>query len=179
MENIQTEVLLKKLAKWIVDERNYKYHKGRKYVKAEKKRIEDELTSRGLEKWYIYEEAEKIIEASRHEEPEDDWIMPSKKNLKSRIMYIEYKGGGILGHGRIGRVYFSKSGKSLYYRNQRFASLKGSGFKSNYYDVDTGEEYWISGPRKDQNDKLYGGNKGVEIDDDVREEYYQIINRSK
>ena len=175
MENIQTEILLENLAECVEDEQNSKYNKGRRYVKAEKRRIEYELISRGLEKWYIYEKAEKITEASRHEEPEDDWIMPSKKNLKSRIMYIEYKGGGILGHGRIGRVYFSKSGKSLYYRNQRFASLKGRGFKSNYYDVDTGEEYWISGFKKNQNDRLYGGNKGVEIDDDVREEYLSMI----
>lgn len=31
--------------------------------------------------------------------------------------------------------------------------------------------YWISGPRKDRNDRLYGGSRGVEIDDDVKEEY--------
>jgi len=103
------------------------------------------------------------------------WIIPSKKNLKSRIMYIENKSGGLEGDARIGRVYFSKSGKSLYYKDKRFQSLKGMGFKSNYYDVDTGEEYWISGPRKDQNDRLYGGNKGVIIDEDVRDEYLAII----
>ncbi len=175
MKNTQTETLLEKLAECIEDEQNYKYNKGHRHVKAEKRRIEYELINRGLEKWYIYEEAEKIIETSQREEPKDDWIMPSKKNLKSRIMYIEYKGGNILGNGRIGRVYFSKSGKSLYYGNQRFSSLKGSGFKSNYYDVDTGEEYWISGFKKNQNDKLYGGNKGVKIDDDVREEYLSLI----
>jgi len=60
------------------------------------------------------------------------WVMPSRKNLRSRIMYIENKGGGLEGDARIGRVYFSKSGKSLYYKDKRFQSLKGMGFKSNY-----------------------------------------------
>jgi hypothetical protein len=67
----------------------------------------------------------------------------------------------------------------LYYRDQRFRSLKGSGFKANYYDVDTGDEYWISGPRKDRNDRLYGGQLGVVIDDDAIDEYEKMINGSK
>lgn len=94
---------------------------------------------------------------------------------KSRIMYIENKSGGLEGDARIGRVYFSKTGKTLYYKGRKFKSLKGMGFKSNYYDVDTGDEFWISGPRKDKNDRLYGGNKGVTIDDDVLVEYKELI----
>ena len=95
---------------------------------------------------------------------------------RSRIMYVEDKTSGLLGPGRIGRVYQSKTGKTLYYRGLRFRSLKGQGFKSNYYEIETGGEFWISGPRKDQNDRLYGGNKGVIIDDDIREEYLSMIN---
>ncbi len=117
--------------------------------------------------------------SEQEQQTPDGWIIPSKKNLKSRIMYIENKGGGLEGDARIGRVYFSKSGKSLYYKDKRFQSLKGMGFKANYYDVDTGEHYWISGPRKDQNDRLYGGNKGVVIDEDVRDEYFVMIGKTK
>lgn len=108
-----------------------------------------------------------------------DRIPTDMTKCKSRIMYIENKSGGIEGPARIGRVYFSKTGKTLYYRNQRFRSLKGSGFKANYYDVDTGDEYWISGPRKDRNDRLYGGQLGVVIDDDAIDEYEQLINGSE
>lgn len=178
MKNIPTETLLENFAQCVDDEENSKYNKNRRYLNAKKRRIEYELQSRGFEKWQILEKADEIIKECESEavESNDDWIMPLKKNLKSRIMYIEYKGGGILGDGRIGRVYFSKSGKSLYYGDKRFSSLKGNGYKSNYYDVDTGEEYWISGFKKNQSDKLYGGNKGVEIDDDVKEEYLDIIN---
>ena len=92
-------------------------------------------------------------------------------------MYIEDKSGsdGLEGDARIGRVYFSKTGKTLYYKGMRFRSLKGRGFKANYYNTETGDEYWISGPRKDLNDRLYGGNEGVLIDDDVRAEYVKLV----
>jgi hypothetical protein len=92
-------------------------------------------------------------------------------------MYIENKSEGLEGSARIGRVYFSKTGKTLYYRGKKFRSLKGSGFKANYFDICTGEEYWISGPRKDGNDRLYGGNRGVLIDENIREQYQQLISK--
>jgi hypothetical protein len=97
------------------------------------------------------------------------------RQARSRIMYIEDKSEGLEGGARIGRVYFSKSGKSLYYRGRMFQSLKGAGFKANYFDIATGNQYWISGPHKDQNDRLYGGNMGVEIDADVCEEYRKLL----
>jgi len=94
-----------------------------------------------------------------------------------RIMYIERKAGNLTGPARIGRVRFSKTGRTLYYRGHRFQSLKGAGFKSNYYDVDTGEDYWISGPKRNGGDSLYKSNTPIEIDDDVREEYWSEIRR--
>ncbi|MEM8661516.1 MAG: 1-deoxy-D-xylulose-5-phosphate synthase [Pseudomonadota bacterium] len=91
-------------------------------------------------------------------------------------MYIEDKSGGLEGPARIGRVYLSKSGKTLYYKGKQFQSLKGTGYKENYFDVETGDRYWISGPRRDQNDRLCGGNQGVEVDHDIRNEYLAYIN---
>jgi hypothetical protein len=54
-----------------------------------------------------------------------------------------------------------------------FQALIGTGFKSNYFDVETGEHYWISGCRKDGRDALYS--TVAEIDEDVREEYWSEI----
>lgn len=104
---------------------------------------------------------------------------PTKKATarSGRIMYIECKAGGLTGPARIGRVTFSQTGRTLYYRGQKFQSLKGAGFKSNYYNVETGEDYWISGPKRNGGDTLYGGNSPIEIDDDVREEYWRLIRR--
>ena len=93
---------------------------------------------------------------------------------RSRIMYIEDKSEGLEGEARIGRVCFSKSGKTLYYNGRKFRSQKGMGYRANYFDVDNGDDFWISGPRKDKNDRLYGGQMHVEIDEDVKEEYNNI-----
>ena len=106
-------------------------------------------------------------------------VSPTQKSKAraGRIMYIERKAGSLSGPARIGRVTFSQSGRTLYYRGQRFQSLKGGGFKSNYYDLDTGDEYWISGPKRDGRDRLYGERTPIEIDEDVREEYWRDIRR--
>ena len=96
--------------------------------------------------------------------------------MQRKVMYIEYKGGGITGQGRIGFVEFSKTGKTIYYNEKRLQSLKGEGYKANYYDIDTGEKYWISGCKREGDDTLYPG--VIEIDEEAREEYWvQIRNR--
>ena len=92
--------------------------------------------------------------------------------MKSRVMYIESKSGETTGQARIGRVSFSKTGCTLRYGDLEFISLKGSGFKANYLEVNSRDEYWISGPRKDGQDRLYVSALPVEIDGDVRDEYW-------
>jgi len=95
---------------------------------------------------------------------------------KTRIMYIEDKSQGLDGPARIGRVTYSKTGSSLTYRGRTFQSLGGSGFKANYADIQNGDQFWISGLRKDGKDRLYeGSTKPVEVDDDVSAEYWRDI----
>ena len=106
---------------------------------------------------------------------------------RTRIMYIECKGGGyspqwgvqvpsnseLAGPGRIGRITFSKTAKTIYYADKTFN--RQNGFKSNYFCEETGESYWISGPKKRGGDALYATNIPTEIDEDVREEYWTVI----
>lgn len=102
-------------------------------------------------------------------------LIVKDRNMKPRIMYIENKSDGLIGPAIIGRVTFSKSGKSIYYKEMEFRSLKGHGFKANYFEVASGDEYWISGPKKNGEDRLYGERIQIEIDEDVREEYWTEI----
>src|SRR5690606_17693687 len=92
--------------------------------------------------------------------------------MQPRIMFIDCKTGGLEGSARIGRVHFSGTGRTLYYRGKTFMKVK-YGYKFNHIDVETGEEYWISGCKKRGGDTLYGSI--IEIDDDVREEYWTVI----
>lgn len=100
-----------------------------------------------------------------------------KSQTNSRVMYIESKAESLNGPAWIGRVRFSKTGKTLHYKGHSFQSLKGRGKKANYRNEQTGEEYWISGPRRDGEDRLYVSNLPVEIDKDVREEYWAEIRK--
>ena len=94
---------------------------------------------------------------------------------KTRIMYIECKDGTLNGEARIGRVTFSKSGRSITHRGQSFFKV-GNGYKHNHIEEGSGAHYWISGPRKDGQDRLSPqSHQPVEIDEDVREEYWTKI----
>jgi hypothetical protein len=93
--------------------------------------------------------------------------------MTSRIMYIERKVNLSGGAAHIGRVTFSKTGRKLYYRGMSFKPVKG--YKYNHQDVESGEKYWISGCKKDGSDRLYGERVPIQIDDDVREEYWTAI----
>jgi hypothetical protein len=94
--------------------------------------------------------------------------------MRTRIMYIEDKSRSLNGPARIGRVTFSKSGRTIRYCGREFMRTTFP-LKANYFDIATGDDYWISGPRKDGKDRLYQGGPAVEIDDDVREEYWREI----
>ena len=90
-------------------------------------------------------------------------------------MYIERKAGSLTGSARIGRVTFNRTGRSIFYRDQVFRRIVGGGFKANYKEEATGEDYWISGCKRRGGDQLYTTAVPIEIDEDVRVEYWSII----
>ena len=95
------------------------------------------------------------------------------KGQESRVMYIENKDGDIDGiSARIGWVKFSKSGKSVYYRDRML--LRGQGVKGNHFDEETGEEYWVSGIKKQGSNAHWAEKTEFKIDEDALEEYERI-----
>ena len=144
--------------------------KARRAFRQMRQVAKEELERRGL-----LDSEDSVSIDNDHLSTEDRPATRTARAVKSRIMYIESKADGLTGPARIGRVTFSKTGQSIYYGDRTFQSLKGGGFKANYYDLESGDHYWISGPRKDGRDRLYGEAVPVEIDDDVREEYWRDI----
>jgi hypothetical protein len=101
---------------------------------------------------------------------------------KTRIMYMELKthdgGHDDRGEARIGRVALSKSGRSVHYRGKTLQRTNGTAGCGNYFDVETNEVYWVSGPKQDGTDRYYWGKSApVEIDEDIREEYWTKIRK--
>ncbi len=96
--------------------------------------------------------------------------------MKTRIINIELKcvdGHNDRGPAHIGRVTFSKTSKTIRYQDLELQ--RGNGICSNYCDVNTGDEYWVSGPKKNGQDRHWAGAGPVEIDEDVRGEYWKNI----
>ncbi len=96
------------------------------------------------------------------------------KGPRRRVMYVESKGGSIDGvQGRIGWVSFSKTGQTVYYRGRTLQ--RGGGVSGNFFDVESGEEYWVSGV-KQRGSNTHPVERGirVEVDPDAVEEYEAI-----
>ncbi len=87
-------------------------------------------------------------------------------------MYIENKETG---EARIGRVTFSRTLQTGYYRDKMLQRSGGAGIKGNFFDAETSEEYWVSGCKKRGGDSHWANKVSVNIDEDVREEYWTII----
>jgi hypothetical protein len=77
------------------------------------------------------------------------------------LRYIELKSGhSDNGPAWIGYVSLSKSGRTLYFNGRGLMKLKGqrrgdSG--GNYVDMETGESFWISGVKKNGQDRHWAG----------------------
>ena len=96
------------------------------------------------------------------------------QGLRRRIMYIENKRGLIDGvQSRVGWVSFSKAGQTTYYRGRTLQ--KGNGVRGNFFDVESGEEYWVSGvKRRGSNAHPAGKGVRIEVDADALDEYRSI-----
>ncbi len=96
--------------------------------------------------------------------------------MKSKIMYIENKSKGHSGPAWIGYVEFSKSAQTIYFDNKALKKLKTPGIIGNHFDIETGEEYWISGVKKNGADRHWAGGGKVMLEKRCIEEYLSLIN---
>ena len=107
-------------------------------------------------------------------EPPGDEVPGKERSSRKRLMYVELKTGfNDNGPAWIGYVLVSKSGRTLYARGKRLQRVRG-GVAGNYYDLDNGDEYWVSGVKKNGQDRHWAGGGPVEIDGDARAEYERI-----
>jgi hypothetical protein len=95
------------------------------------------------------------------------------------LRYIELKSGhSDNGPAWIGYVTSSKTGRTLYFDGRGLMKLKGqrrgdSG--GNYVDMETGESFWVSGVKKNGEDRHWAGSGKVLIEAAAVAEYLQTI----
>ena len=96
--------------------------------------------------------------------------------MKPQIKYIELKSGfSHSGPAWIGKVIFSKSGQTIYFNNCALKKLKNPGIGANHFDIETGEEYWVSGIKRNGQDRHNSGGGKILIDKEITEEYINLV----
>jgi hypothetical protein len=98
--------------------------------------------------------------------------------MTTRLMYIELKSGySDNGPAWIGLATLSRTMTTIYFDNKAFKKSRGAG--SNFYDIETGDEYWISGVKKNGEDRHWAGNGKILIDRNVIDDYLKITGAEK
>lgn len=99
--------------------------------------------------------------------------------MPERIMYVQLKTGYNTDRGPswIARVTFTRSWRTLYFHGRTLHRVTGTAranHDANFYDVETGEGYWVSGPKRDRTDGRYSHAQPL-VDDDARAEYEDFL----
>jgi hypothetical protein len=95
----------------------------------------------------------------------------------SMLRYIELK-SGFKGNGPawVGRITLSRSKTTVYFNGRALKRIKGGGVSSNYADIESGESFWVSGIKKNGEDRHWAGSGRVLIEAAAVQEYLAIRN---
>lgn len=89
---------------------------------------------------------------------------------REQLMYIELKSGyADDGPAWISKVTFSKTGRTAYFNDRALMRFKGNG--ANFVDIESGEEFWISGVKKNGQNRHWAGSGKVNVDVKVLDEF--------
>lgn len=69
----------------------------------------------------------------------------------------------------------SRSGRTVYFNGKALKRATGGGIAGNYYDIDNGQEYWVSGIKKNGLDRHWAGSGLVAIEEAAVPEYLRRV----
>ncbi len=97
--------------------------------------------------------------------------------MNTKLIYVELKSGyGDNGPAWIGMPAYSKSKQTIYFHGKALKKMSG-GISGNYYDLETADEYWVSGVKKNGEDRHWAGSGIILIDNDVIDEYLEFTGK--
>ena len=92
------------------------------------------------------------------------------------LKYIEKcTGSDHTGPAWIGRVRSSKTGRTIYFNGKAFKRSHRAGSTGNYYDADNTDPYWISGVKRDGEDRHWAGSGHIMIEAGAVDEYLETV----
>jgi hypothetical protein len=88
------------------------------------------------------------------------------------LRYVELKSGHKdNGPAWIARVAMSRSGATIYFNGRALKRVKGGGISSNYVDLESRERFWVSGVKKNGEDRHWAGGGRVLVENAAVGEY--------
>jgi hypothetical protein len=95
------------------------------------------------------------------------------------LRYVELKTGHHDdGPAWIGRVNLSRSRHTIYFNGKAFKRA-GAGSLGNYFDIETGDMYWISGVKHRGGDRHWAGTGKITIEAAAVAEYLELIDATE
>ena len=94
--------------------------------------------------------------------------------MARRIMFVQQKSGFNTDAGPcwIGWVDFNRSWKTARFQGRELRRFQGP--DANFYDVDTDDWFWLSGPKRDQTDARYKNTTPV-VEDEAAAAYHAFL----
>lgn len=90
--------------------------------------------------------------------------------MATELIYVELKSGfNDDGPVWIGNGVFNRTWCTRYFNGR--VLKKSHGIGSNFYDLQTGDSYWISGLKKRGTNRHWAGNSKIQIDREVVEDF--------
>jgi hypothetical protein len=89
-------------------------------------------------------------------------------------MFVQQKTGYNTDQGPawIGWVDFNRSWKTARVHGRELR--REQGIDSNFVDVESGDEFWLSGPKRDRTDARFGP-RATDVDEDARDVYEAFL----
>ncbi len=92
--------------------------------------------------------------------------------MKQKLLYMELKSERAdCGPAWIGLATLSKSGRTVYFNGRALKRAVGGGVSGNHYCVETGDEFWVSAPKRNGLDRHWAGGGIVLVAADSVSEY--------
>ncbi|TNE54321.1 MAG: hypothetical protein EP338_07865 [Bacteroidetes bacterium] len=99
--------------------------------------------------------------------------------MKPELKYIELKTGfGDNDPAWIGMAEFSKSGRTVYFNGKALKNSNAKGIAGNYYDIENGDENWVSGIKENGTDRHWTGGGKIMIDRNIVDLYLSLVDFS-
>ena len=98
--------------------------------------------------------------------------------MKKELIYVEeILDANHTGPAWIGYGFFNRTKKTVYFNGRILG--RGRGMIGNFVDIQSGHEHWVSGVKKNGEDRHWAGHGKISIDESAIEEYLKITNEVK